>query len=51
VHLDIRIGDDPDEAERSALELGATRLTGDGESWRVYADPHGHPFCLLTPAG
>ena len=49
LHLDVAIGDsDPDEAERAALELGATRLPGDGENWRVYADPHGHPFCLLT---
>jgi predicted enzyme related to lactoylglutathione lyase len=47
VHLDITVGD-ADEAERAALDLGATRLPGDGENWRVYADPHGHPFCLLT---
>jgi len=47
LHLDITV-DDPDEAERGVLELGATRLPGDGETWRVYADPHGHPFCLLT---
>lgn len=47
LHLDILVGD-PDEAERGAVELGATRLPGDGENWRVYADPHGHPFCLLT---
>ena len=46
LHLDIVV-DDPDEAERRAWELGATRLPGDGENWRVYADPHGHPFCLL----
>jgi catechol-2,3-dioxygenase len=49
LHLDVAIGDtDPDEAERAAIDLGATRLPGDGENWRVYADPHGHPFCLLT---
>jgi predicted enzyme related to lactoylglutathione lyase len=47
VHLDITVGD-ADEAERAVLDLGATRLPGDGENWRVYADPHGHPFCLLT---
>lgn len=46
LHLDILVGD-PDEAERGAAELGATRQPGDGENWRVYADPHGHPFCLL----
>lgn len=49
MHLDIAIDDtDPDEAERAALDLGAVRLPGDGENWRVYADPHGHPFCLLS---
>jgi len=47
LHLDITV-DDADEAERAALALGAVRLPGDGENWRVYADPHGHPFCLLT---
>jgi catechol-2,3-dioxygenase len=47
LHLDITV-DEADEAERAALALGAVRLPGDGENWRVYADPHGHPFCLLT---
>ncbi|WP_412543913.1 VOC family protein [Longispora sp. K20-0274] len=46
VHLDITV-DDIDAAERRALELGAARLPGEGENWRVYADPAGHPFCLL----
>ena len=49
LHLDVMVGDDPDEAEQAVLALGATRLPGAGENWRVYADPHGHPFCLLTP--
>jgi catechol-2,3-dioxygenase len=49
LHLDITV-DDADEAERAALALGAERLPGDGDNWRVYADPHGHPFCLLTGA-
>ena len=31
---------------REVLKLGATRLPGPGEGWRVYADPAGHPFCL-----
>jgi catechol 2,3-dioxygenase-like lactoylglutathione lyase family enzyme len=48
LHLDVTVATDADEAERAALALGATRLPGDGENWRVYADPHGHPFCLLT---
>jgi hypothetical protein len=46
VHLDVRV-DDVDEAERAALSLGAIRLPGEGENWRVYADPAGKPFCLI----
>jgi hypothetical protein len=29
------------------LQLGAVRLGGEGEDFRVYADPAGHPFCLV----
>ncbi|MFF1903309.1 VOC family protein [Kitasatospora sp. NPDC058218] len=45
VHLDVDVAD-LDGAEREVLALGATRL-GDGGGWRIYADPAGHPFCLL----
>lgn len=45
-HLDIDV-DDIDAAEEAALAIGATRLPGEGENWRVYADPAGKPFCLL----
>jgi catechol 2,3-dioxygenase-like lactoylglutathione lyase family enzyme len=44
-HLDI-IVDDLDAGEARALELGASRLNGSGERFRVFADPAGHPFCL-----
>lgn len=44
-HLDIQV-DDLDAGEARALELGATRLDGGGETFRVFADPAGHPFCL-----
>ena len=44
-HLDILI-DDLDAGEARALELGASRLDGGGERWRVFADPAGHPFDL-----
>jgi predicted enzyme related to lactoylglutathione lyase len=44
-HLDILV-DDLDAGEARALELGASRLPGGGERFRVYADPAGHPFCL-----
>jgi catechol-2,3-dioxygenase len=46
-HLDVLV-DDLDTAERQTLELGATRLDGGGTSFRVFADPIGHPFCLTT---
>ena len=46
VHLDVLV-DDIDVAERQLLEIGGRPLPGDGESWRVYADPAGHPFCLI----
>jgi hypothetical protein len=39
--------EDIDTAEREVLALGATRLPGDGQDFRVYADPAGHPFCLI----
>jgi catechol-2,3-dioxygenase len=45
-HLDVRV-DDVDDAERRALVLGAIRLPGEGQDFRVYADPAGHPFCLV----
>jgi catechol-2,3-dioxygenase len=44
-HLDLTV-DDIDEAEPQALALGARRLSGGGQTFRVYADPAGHPFCL-----
>jgi catechol 2,3-dioxygenase-like lactoylglutathione lyase family enzyme len=46
VHLDIRVADIA-EAEPRVLALGATRLPGEEPGFRVYADPAGHPFCLL----
>ena len=44
-HLDIVV-DDLDAGEGRVTELGATRLEGGGDRFRVYADPAGHPFCL-----
>jgi predicted enzyme related to lactoylglutathione lyase len=46
-HLDIAV-DDLDTGEARAMELGATRLNGGGQSFRVFADPAGHPFCLCA---
>jgi catechol 2,3-dioxygenase-like lactoylglutathione lyase family enzyme len=46
-HLDIRVFD-VDEAEQAVLALGATRLAAEHEDgFRVFADPAGHPFCLV----
>jgi catechol 2,3-dioxygenase-like lactoylglutathione lyase family enzyme len=42
IHLDIMV-EDPAEARPLVLELGATALPGDN----VYADPAGHPLCLI----
>ncbi|MFJ3304935.1 VOC family protein [Streptomyces sp. NPDC086549] len=46
-HLDLVV-EDLDAAEKGVLELGATPLDAEDRSrtWRVYADPAGHPFCL-----
>ena len=49
LHLDVKV-DDLDSAEIAVLALGATS-TGSGEStFRVYLDPAGHPFCLISPS-
>ena len=41
-HLDIMV-DDAATAGPRVLALGATKLPGDD----IYADPAGHPFCLI----
>lgn len=45
-HLDVQV-DDVEAAERQVLARGARRLPGEGDDFRVYADPAGHPFCLV----
>jgi hypothetical protein len=42
VHVDVMVKDVAVAGPR-VLALGATRLNGDD----VYADPAGHPFCLI----
>ena len=46
-HLDLTVAD-LDAAEKEALALGAKPLDTEDRSrtFRVYADPAGHPFCL-----
>lgn len=52
LHLDLRVADMA-EAQQRALDLGATALDlddrGGERDFRVFADPAGHPFCLLHP--
>lgn len=46
IHLDVMV-DDQDAARAAVLELGAVELSGD----HVFADPAGHPFCLIRRPG
>jgi predicted enzyme related to lactoylglutathione lyase len=46
MHLDVMV-DDQHAASQVVLALGARRLPGD----HVYADPAGHPFCLIPRPG
>jgi hypothetical protein len=48
VHLDISVPD-PEAAEALVLRTGARPLQ-DTETYRSYADPVGHPFCLYPEA-
>jgi catechol 2,3-dioxygenase-like lactoylglutathione lyase family enzyme len=50
LHLDVMV-DNVERAEPQVLALGARRLSGDAEGSRVYADPAGHPFCLVPRPG
>jgi catechol-2,3-dioxygenase len=46
-HLDVLV-EDIEEAEPKALALGARLVQKDNDdTFRVYADPVGHPFCLV----
>ncbi len=46
-HLDFTVND-LNEAELQVLALGAQKApVQPGESWRVFLDPAGHPFCLV----
>jgi predicted enzyme related to lactoylglutathione lyase len=48
-HIDIGVTD-LDAAQEQVLALGATLLEdwGGAKTWRVFADPAGHPFCLCA---
>ncbi|WP_308442549.1 VOC family protein, partial [Planotetraspora mira] len=47
-HLDVGV-EDLDRAHQQVLASGATLLDDGGgtRGWRIYADPAGHPFCLV----
>ena len=46
-HLDIRV-DDIESGQEAVLRLGARLLRGEqGTGFRVFADPAGHPLCLV----
>lgn len=51
MHLDILV-DELTTAEARVTALGATSLSEvldpGPKQWRIYADPAGHPFCLVT---
>jgi hypothetical protein len=53
VHVDLHV-EDPEQAHRQAIGLGARVLRagnlGSDEGHQVYADPAGHPFCLIVQA-
>ena len=41
IHVDVMV-EDPTQSGALVVEMGAIHLEGD-----VYADPAGHPFCLI----
>jgi predicted enzyme related to lactoylglutathione lyase len=50
LHLDVKV-DDLDAATAAAVTRGARPVSAvqDGEApWRVFADPEGNEFCLVT---
>lgn len=48
MHIDVKV-DDLDTAEAAVLAIGATATGSATETFRVYLDPAGHPFCLIHP--
>ena len=50
VHLDVRV-DDLEAATAAAVTRGARPVSdvqGGDSPWRVFADPEGNEFCLVT---
>ncbi|MEX0835973.1 MAG: VOC family protein, partial [Nitriliruptor sp.] len=50
-HLDFDV-DDLDAGEDQLLAIGARKVeTQPGDTFRVFLDPAGHPFCLVASNG
>lgn len=50
LHIDVTV-DDMDAAEKQVLALGAVKAEvqpSEDDSFRVFLDPAGHPFCLCV---
>lgn len=47
-HLDVKV-EDLDDGEAAVLAIGATATGSATETFHVYLDPAGHPFCLIRP--
>lgn len=52
MHIDVLV-ENLDVAQAAVLGLGARLFEGSDKpiGYRVYADPVGHPFCLVTQEG
>jgi catechol 2,3-dioxygenase-like lactoylglutathione lyase family enzyme len=50
MHFDVMV-DDVAEAARRVTALGARPLPGGDDRIGVFADPAGHPFCLIPRPG
>ncbi|MFJ3454616.1 VOC family protein [Curtobacterium sp. NPDC090223] len=48
MHIDVKV-DDLDTAEAAVLAIGATATGSGTDTFRVFLDPAGHPFCLIHP--
>jgi catechol 2,3-dioxygenase-like lactoylglutathione lyase family enzyme len=50
-HIDFEV-DELDAGEAAVLAIGARKaeVQPEPDSFRVFLDPAGHPFCLVTPS-